>query len=269
MGGQQNSPFAAALFQERCGFFHGLRVHAGEGFVQQQGVAPGPEGAEQGRTALLPAGKLVWIGVRFVRQADTLQQTHGFFIRLCLCLQLQVDGRQRDILFHRQMREQVEMLLAKLRNRMPDICLRTTFIVGFPGETEAQFEELLDFAQKEHFQCAGVFTYSQEEETEAGAMKNQIDEATKQERYHRLMALQAKISEEIQQEREGKVLTVLVEGHDEKNPDLAVARSYAEAPDIDGKIFIEGAKGLRVGDFVNVQIDQGFTYEAVSHLVKE
>ena len=99
--------------------------------------------------------------------------------------------------------------------------------------------------------------------------KNQIDEATKQERYHRLMALQAKISEEIQQEREGKVLTVLVEGHDEKNPDLAVARSYAEAPDIDGKIFIEGAKGLRVGDFVNVQIDQGFTYEAVSHLVKE
>ena len=161
------------------------------------------------------------------------------------------------------------MLLAKLRNRMPDICLRTTFIVGFPGETEAQFEELLDFAQKEHFQCAGVFTYSQEEETEAGAMKNQIDEATKQERYHRLMALQAKISEEIQQEREGKVLTVLVEGHDEKNPDLAGARSYAEAPDIDGKIFIEGAKGLRVGDFVNVQIDQGFTYEAVSHLVKE
>lgn len=99
---------------------------------------------------------------------------------------------------------------------MPDICLRTTFVVGFPGETEAQFEELLDFAQKEHFQCAGVFTYSQEEETEAGAMKNQIDEATKQERYHRLMALQAKISEEIQQEREGKVLTVLVEGHDEK-----------------------------------------------------
>ena len=72
--------------------------------------------------------------------------------------------------------------------------------------------------------------------------ENQIDEATKQERYHRLMALQAKISEEIQQEREGKVLTVLVEGHDEKNPDLAVARSYAEAPDIDGKIFIEGAR---------------------------
>lgn len=218
---------------------------------------------------------LTWIRILYCYPesfSDELIETMAQCKKVCHYVDLPLQHASNSLLKtmrRRDTREQVEMLLAKLRNRMPDICLRTTFIVGFPGETEAQFEELLDFAQKEHFQCAGVFTYSQEEETEAGAMKNQIDEATKQERYHRLMALQAKISEEIQQEREGKVLTVLVEGHDEKNPDLAVARSYAEAPDIDGKIFIEGAKGLRVGDFVNVQIDQGFTYEAVSHLVKE
>jgi ribosomal protein S12 methylthiotransferase len=218
---------------------------------------------------------LTWIRILYCYPesfSEELIETMAQCKKVCHYVDLPLQHASNSLLKtmrRRDTREQVEMLLAKLRNRMPDICLRTTFIVGFPGETEAQFEELLDFAQKEHFQCAGVFTYSQEEETEAGAMKNQIDEATKQERYHRLMALQAKISEEIQQEREGKVLTVLVEGHDEKNPDLAVARSYAEAPDIDGKIFIEGAKGLRVGDFVNVQIDQGFTYEAVSHLVKE
>jgi ribosomal protein S12 methylthiotransferase len=169
----------------------------------------------------------------------------------------------------RDTREQVEALLDKLRKRIPDICLRTTFIVGFPGETEEQFGELLDFVEKQRFQCAGVFTYSQEDGTEAGAMTNQIDEETKQDRYHRLMSLQARISEEIQQEREGKVLDVLVEGHDEEDPSLAVGRSYAEAPDIDGRIFIEAAKDLVPGSFVKVQIQQGFTYEAVAQLIKE
>lgn len=152
---------------------------------------------------------------------------------------------------------------------MPDICLRTTFIVGFPGETEEQFQELLDFVKKERFQCAGVFTYSQEDGTEAGAMPNQIPEEVKQDRYHALMSLQAEISEEIQQEREGRTLEVLIEGKDEEDPNLAVGRSYAEAPDIDGKIYVEEAGGLKAGDFVKVRISQGFTYEAVGQIVKE
>ena len=169
----------------------------------------------------------------------------------------------------RDTREQVETLLAKLRARIPDICLRTTFIVGFPGETEEQFQELLDFAEKERFQCAGVFTYSREEGTEAAEMPNQIDEDIKQDRYHRLMAVQAGISEELQQSREGRVLDVLIEGHDEENPDLAVGRSYAEAPDIDGKIFIENGRDLPVGTFIKAEIQQGFTYEAVARKVEE
>ena len=169
----------------------------------------------------------------------------------------------------RDTREQVETLLAKLRARIPDICLRTTFIVGFPGETEEQFQELLDFAEKERFQCAGVFTYSREEGTEAAEMPNQIDEDIKQDRYHRLMAVQAGISEELQQSREGRVLDVLIEGHDEENPDLAVGHSYAEAPDIDGKIFIENGRDLPVGTFIKAEIQQGFTYEAVARKVEE
>lgn len=164
-------------------------------------------------------------------------------------------------------RAQVEALLAKLRKRMPEITIRTTFIVGFPGETEEDFAELLDFVEKQRFENAGVFQYSQEEGTVAGAMENQIDPEVKENRYHELMALQAGISEEIHQEREGEELDVLVEGFDEENPQLAVGRSAHEAPDIDGNIFIENAGDVKVGDMVRVRILQGFTYEMVAELV--
>lgn len=99
-------------------------------------------------------------------------------------------------------------------------------------------------------------------------MENQIDEETKENRFHELMALQAGISEEIHQAREGELLEVLVEGFDEENPGLAVGRSYHEAPDIDGKIFIEGADAVQIGDIVKVRISQGFTYEMVAELAE-
>ena len=164
-------------------------------------------------------------------------------------------------------RAQVEELLAKLRERIPGITIRTTFIVGFPGETDEDFAELMDFVEKQRFENAGVFQYSQEEGTVAGAMENQIEPEVKENRYHELMALQAGISEEIHQEREDEELDVIVEGFDEENPALAVGRSYHEAPDIDGNIFIENAAGLKVGQMVRVRILQGFTYEMVAELV--
>ena len=164
-------------------------------------------------------------------------------------------------------RAQVEELLAKLRERIPGITIRTTFIVGFPGETDEDFAELMDFVEKQRFENAGVFQYSQEEGTVAGAMENQIDPEVKENRYHELMALQAGISEEIHQEREDEELDVIVEGFDEENPALAVGRSYHEAPDIDGNIFIENAAELKVGQMVRVRILQGFTYEMVAELV--
>ena len=162
-------------------------------------------------------------------------------------------------------RQQVETLLNKLRTRIPGITIRTTFIVGFPGETEEDFAELLDFVEKQRFENAGVFQYSQEEGTVAGEMENQIAPEVKENRYHELMALQAGISEEIHQEREDAELDVIVEGFDEDN--LAYGRSAHEAPDIDGTIFIENAEGLKVGDMVRVRILQGFTYEMVGERV--
>ena len=162
-------------------------------------------------------------------------------------------------------RAQVEELLAKLRTRIPGITIRTTFIVGFPGETDEDFAELLDFVEKQRFENAGVFQYSQEEGTVAGAMENQIAPEIKENRYHELMALQAGISEDIHREREEAELEVIVEGFDEDN--LAYGRSTHEAPDIDGTIFIENAEGLKVGDMVRVRILQGFTYEMVAERI--
>ena len=162
-------------------------------------------------------------------------------------------------------RAQVEELLAKLRTRIPGITIRTTFIVGFPGETDEDFAELLDFVEKQRFENAGVFQYSQEEGTVAGAMENQIAPEIKENRYHELMALQAGISEDIHREREEAELEVIVEGFDEDN--LAYGRSTHEAPDIDGTIFIENAEGLKVGDMVRARILQGFTYEMVAERI--
>lgn len=164
-------------------------------------------------------------------------------------------------------RAQVEALLDKLRSRIPGITIRTTFIVGFPGETEEDFAELMDFVEKQRFENAGVFQYSQEEGTVAGAMDNQIAPEIKENRYHELMALQAGISEELHQEREDAELDVIVEGFDEENPQLAVGRSCHEAPDIDGSIFIENAGDVQVGDMVRVRILQSFTYEMVAELI--
>lgn len=169
----------------------------------------------------------------------------------------------------RDTRAQVETLLAKMRERVPGITIRTTFIVGFPGETEEDFAELMDFVEKERFENAGVFQYSQEEDTPAALMPDQIDPEVKENRFHELMALQAGISEELHQEREDIVYDVLIEGFDEENDKLAFGRSRQEAPDIDGNIFVENAEGLAIGDIVKVRILQGFTYEMVGEYIKE
>ena len=164
-------------------------------------------------------------------------------------------------------REEVETLLAKLRKRIPGIVIRTTFIVGFPGETDADFEELKEFVEQQRFENAGVFAYSQEEGTVAGAMPNQIPDEIKQERYHELMALQAQISEEIHKDTEGQTLEVLVEGIEEDGSGLHYGRSYREAPDIDGLVFIENPGDINPGCFVKVNILQGFTYESVGERI--
>ena len=210
---------------------------------------------------------LEWIRVMYLYPnnfTDELIEAFATLDKVCKYIDIPLQhasDRLLDSMNRFDTREQVETLLNKLRTRIPDITIRTTFIVGFPGETEEDFEELKDFVEKQRFENAGVFQYSQEEGTVAGAMENQIAAEVKENRYHELMALQAGISEEIHQEREDAELDVLVEGFDEDN--LAYGRSTHEAPDIDGTIFIENAEGLAVGDMVRVRILQGFTYEMV------
>ena len=208
-----------------------------------------------------------WIRVMYLYPnnfTDELIEAFATLDKVCKYIDIPLQhasDRLLDSMNRFDTREQVETMLNKLRTRIPGITIRTTFIVGFPGETEEDFEELKDFVEKQRFENAGVFQYSQEEGTVAGAMENQIAAEVKENRYHELMALQAGISEEIHQEREDAELDVLVEGFDEDN--LAYGRSTHEAPDIDGTIFIENAEGLAVGDMVRVRILQGFTYEMV------
>lgn len=219
--------------------------------------------------------QLQWIRVLYCYPdsfTDELIDTIASCEKVCHYVDLPLQHASNSLLknMHRHdTREQVETLIAKLRAKMPDICIRTTFIVGFPGETEEQFQELLDFVEKEQFQVAGVFTYSKEEGTEAARMPQQIPDAVKQERYNALVGLQAGISESFQHKREGKKLRVLLDGWDEEDPTVALGRSYAEAPEIDGCIYVEGAPPHKQGEFVTVEIHQGFTYDAVGQIVKE
>ena len=164
----------------------------------------------------------------------------------------------------RDTRADIEKLLAKIRAAIPGVVVRTSFIVGFPGETEAQFQSLKDFMLQQRFERVGIFTYSQEEDTPAGVMDNQVSDSVKEERYHELMSLQCRISEELNQEMEGRELTLLIEGHSPDQPTVAFGRSYREAPDVDGRVYVEQAADLVPGDIVQAEVVQGFTYDLLS-----
>lgn len=216
---------------------------------------------------------LKWIRVMYCYPnnfTDELIETFASLDKVCKYVDLPLQHASNRLLASMNRydtREEVETLLAKLRKRIPEIVIRTTFIVGFPGETDADFEELKEFVEQQRFENAGVFAYSQEEGTVAGAMPNQIPDEIKQERYHELMALQAQISEEIHKDTEGQTLEVLVEGIEEDGSGLHYGRSYREAPDIDGLVFIENPGDIEPGCFVKVNILQGFTYESVGERI--
>ena len=218
---------------------------------------------------------LKWIRVLYLYPnsfTDELIEAFATLPKVCKYIDIPLQHASDRLLhaMHRfDKRVEVEHLLAKLRQRIPGLVIRTTFIVGFPGETEADFAELLEFAAQQRFENAGVFKYSREENTEAATMPDQIDPAVMEERYQKLMAQQARISEELHQAEEGQKLEVVVEGFEEGEQDLARGRSYHEAPDIDGNVYIEQAAGLKPGDFVQVEVAQGFTYEVVATLCKK
>jgi len=184
--------------------------------------------------------------------------------KICKYIDLPLQHAHDDIL--RAMnrydtRAEIETLLSKMRTRIPGVVIRTSFIVGFPGETESHFESLKQFVLEQKLERVGVFTYSQEEDTPAGNMEDQVPDDVKEERYHELMALQCQISEELNRDLEGRRLNVLIEGYNPEQPEVAYGRSYREAPDVDGRIYVEGAGDVSVGEMVETEVVQGFTYD--------
>lgn len=142
--------------------------------------------------------------------------------------------------------------IKKWREICPDLTLRSTFITGFPGETEDDFQQLLDFLSEARLDRVGCFTYSPVEGATANALPNPVPEEVKQERQARLMELQAQISAERLAGKIGRSLTVLIDEVDEEG---VVARSMADAPEIDGLVYVEGSEGLKPGDFIQVSIE--------------
>ena len=165
-------------------------------------------------------------------------------------------------------RQELADMIAKLRERIPDICLRTTLITGFPGETQEDHESLLAFVDEMEFDRLGVFTYSPEEDTPAALFDDQIDEEVKLDRQADIMELQQEIAFEKAQEAVGSTLPVMVEG---KVPDehAYVARSYRDAPDVDGFVFIQTGRELMTGDFVRVRITGSHEYDLIGEIEDE
>jgi ribosomal protein S12 methylthiotransferase len=144
------------------------------------------------------------------------------------------------------------------RNICPEITIRSTFIVGFPGETESQFQDLLDFLVLAQLDRVGCFMYSNVEGATANQFVDAVDEEVKKERYERFMQVQSKISHDKLKAKVGSVQTVLI---DEITSKHAIARSSANAPEIDGYIYLESPKGLQVGDMLDVRIKSAKDYD--------
>lgn len=157
-------------------------------------------------------------------------------------------------------------VLAKLRREVPGIVIRTTFIVGFPGETEEDFEELCRFVEEQRFEHMGVFIYSPEEGTPAATMDGQIDEQTKQDRMDILMKLQMQINAEQNEEKIGKTIRVLTEDYDPVS-EAHFGRSAADAPDIDGKVYFKSARRVAPGTMIDVKIREAVDYDLFGRAV--
>lgn len=150
-------------------------------------------------------------------------------------------------------KEETENLIKKLRDEIPDITIRTTLIAGFPGETEEEFSELLEFVKHAKFEKLGAFSYSVEEGTAAAKLPDQLDEDTKVSRQASLMEAQSIISEEIQKNRLGKTVEVLCEGYDEDNL-MYYGRSQADSLEVDGTVYFAASDEVKIGEFVYVRI---------------
>lgn len=165
----------------------------------------------------------------------------------------------------RTSREQLREIIGRLRSQIPDICLRTTLIAGFPGETSKDYGQLLEFIDEIEFDRLGVFAYSQEEDTPAAEMDGQVREDVKLQRQKEIMELQQDIAFDLAEEMIGRVLYAMVEGK-VADEDVYVARTYKDAPNVDGYLFINTRENLMTGDFVKVRVTGSNEYDLIGEI---
>ncbi len=189
--------------------------------------------------------------------------------KICHYLDLPIQHASDEVLKRmgrRTSRAQLEEVITKLRKEIPDIALRTTLITGFPGETKEDHEELMMFVDEMEFDRLGVFTYSQEEDTPAAVMEDQIEEEVKEERQAELMELQQEIAFDMAENMIGRELLVMIEGK-VADENAYVGRTYKDAPNVDGFIFIHTDEELMSGDFVKVKVMKALEYDLIGEMI--
>lgn len=215
---------------------------------------------------------LRWIRVQYCYPEEITKELIEVFKeepKLCHYLDLPIQHASDSILKRmgrKTTRADLEQMIADLREAIPDICLRTTLITGFPGETQQDHEELLSFIDTCEFDRLGVFTYSQEEDTPAALMPDQIPEEVKKDRQAELMELQQEIAFEKAEAMTGRELEVLIEGR-VSDENAYVGRTYRDAPDVDGYIFINTEETLVSGDFAKVRVTGAYEYDLIGELI--
>ena len=216
-------------------------------------------------------------GIRWIRIlycypeeiTDELIQVMKEEPKICHYLDLPIQHANDTILGRmgrRTSKQELVDIIRKLRSEIPDICLRTTLITGFPGETEEQHKELMGFVDEIEFDRLGVFTYSPEEDTPAAEMPGQIDEEVKLDRQAELMELQQEIAFDNAQDMVGREVLVMIEGK-VADENAYVGRTYRDAPNVDGLIFINTDEELLSGDFARVKVTGAIDYDLIGELL--
>lgn len=216
-------------------------------------------------------------GIRWIRIlycypeeiTEELIQTMKEEPKICHYLDLPIQHASDGILKRmgrRTSKEELVHIISRLREEIPDITLRTTLITGFPGETQEQHEELMDFVDEMEFDRLGVFTYSPEEGTPAASMPDQIEESIKEDRRAELMELQQEIAFEQAEDMVGKEVLVMIEGK-VADENAYVGRTYKDAPNVDGLIFVNTDAELMSGDFAKVKVTGACEYDLIGELM--
>ncbi len=214
---------------------------------------------------------LKWIRLMYCypeRITDELIQVMKEEKKICKYIDMPIQHINNDILKkmgRKSRKEDIKILIDKLRHQIPDVTIRTTVIVGFPGESKEHFEELKEFVKEIKFDRLGAFTYSDEEDTPAALLPEKVGESTKQKRKDDIMELQNRIVDEKANEYVGQELEVIVEGKIDKD-DVYMARTYKDAPDVDGLLFFDSTEEIITGEFRKVKVIEARGYDLVGKL---